>query len=232
MKRIIYIIFAIVHVTTCYPQSVNSDYKTTNMRKFDLEAFEKHKTGNDTFCRYKTINNNGDSIEIYLEDNKDAYLEYISYINTPLKEKFTYSKRTLNMISEIETFYNCAIGVKKEYDEKGELIKITDNDKPYKFSWQDLVKKMKEEYDIELMDIKEQIKKKNYVSSVKRSPQTMLYYINMPREMIQSNAARLERFEINANTGEVTNHFGNPMRELSKQKTDSTAVRKWSPLMD
>ena len=182
--------------------------KIPQMKKFDLKAFNKHKKGNNTYCRYIQINNNGDTIETYLVENKDSYQETITRLNTPIKERYMYDKNTLNITREIVSFYDCIIGFRREYNENGTLIKEINTDKPYKFSWQDLVQKMKMEYDIDLMDKLDQIKNDNCVASVSRNPQIMQYQVRIPREFIPHGIPE-ERFEIDAITGEVITHIKN-----------------------
>ncbi|MDA6070056.1 hypothetical protein NJT12_10545 [Flavobacterium sp. AC] len=184
------------------------------MRKFDLEAFEKHKKDNNTYCRYITKNTNGDTIEIFLTEHKDSYQQTIIYLNTPIKQRFMYHKKTLTLIKEIESFYDCIIGFQREYDDEQELIKEINNDEPYKFSWQDLVNKMKNEYQIDLMDEKEQIKNNTQVTFLSRNSQTMKYSISMPCEFTPHGVIE-EKFEIDAITGNTIYHIGNKRNKHS-----------------
>ncbi|WP_428231614.1 hypothetical protein [Flavobacterium sp.] len=178
------------------------------MRKFDLEAFKNHKKDNTNHCRYNTINAQGDNVEIYLIEHNDCYQESIIYLNTPIKKRYKYDKKTLNLTKEIESFYDCVIGFQREYNEQQELIKEINHDKPYPFSWQDLVQKMKHEYGINLMDEKDQIRNNNYVSSLSRSFQLMKYFIDIPCTFIP-HGIREEKFEIDASTGRTLFYVGN-----------------------
>ncbi|MCV9930808.1 hypothetical protein OIU80_00805 [Flavobacterium sp. LS1R47] len=177
------------------------------MRKFDLKAFSKNKK-NKNYYRYIKINDEGATIETYLIENKDSYQETIVYLNTPIKKRYMYDKYTLNIIKEISSFYDCIIGFRREYNEDGVLIVEIDNDAPYKFSWQNLVKKMKTEYDIDLMDKLDQIKNNNSVSYLSRNSQKMQYDIRIPCEFIPHGFPE-ERFEIDATTGEIITHIKN-----------------------
>ncbi|MBF7090197.1 hypothetical protein IUY40_01395 [Flavobacterium sp. ALJ2] len=181
--------------------------KTPQMRKFDLKAFSKHKKKNN-YCRYIKTDDNGVTIETYLIENKDSYQETITYLNTPIKKRYMYNKNTLNTTKEIVSFYDCIIGFRREYNEDGVLIAEIDCDAPYKLSWQKLIKKMKTEYDIDLMDKLDQIKNNNSVSSVSRNPQRMQYVIRIPCEFIPHGISE-ERFEIDATTGEIISHIKN-----------------------
>lgn len=184
------------------------------MRKFDLEAFEKHKKDNNTYCRYITKNTNGDNVEIFLIEHKDSYQQTIIYLNTPIKQRFMYNKKTLTLIKEMESFYDCLIGFQREYNEKQELIKEINNDAPYKFSWQDLVNKMKMEYKIDLMNENEQIKNNSQVTVLSRNPHTMIYSITMPCQFTPHGVME-EKFEIDAMTGKTIYHVGSQRKKYS-----------------
>ena len=51
-----------------------------------------------------------------------------------------------------QTFYTVDYGIWRSHDEKGKLIKVDDLDKSYKFSLENLINKMKEEYNLDLMN--------------------------------------------------------------------------------
>lgn len=178
------------------------------MRKFNLQAFHENKEDNEPYCRYVTTINNGDNVEIYLAEHKNSYQQTITYLNTPIKKRSLYDKKTLYIIKEVESFYDCFIGFQREYNEKQELIKETNHDKPYRFSWQDLVQKMKKEYDLDLMDQKEQIRNNTCVSSISRNSQLMTYFIYIPCEF-SPHGVREEKYEIDATTGKTLYHIGN-----------------------
>lgn len=178
------------------------------MIKFDLNAFNSHKKESNNYCRYITKNNNGDNIEVYLIEHENSYQQTIIYLNTPIKKRLMYDKKTLTITKEIESFYDCIIGFQREYNEHQELIKETNKDEPYIFSWQDLVKKMKAEYNIDLMDKKEQIKNNNYVSSLSRNPSLMKYFIHIPCKYTPYGISE-EIFEIDASNGKTLYHNGN-----------------------
>lgn len=184
------------------------------MKKFDLEAFENHKKDNNNYCRYITKDENGDSVEIFLIEHKDSYQQTITYLNTPIKQRYMYHKKTLTLIKEMESFYDCVIGFQREYNEKEELIKEINNDEPFKFSWQDLVSKMKTEYQIDLMDEKEQIKNNTQVTFLSRNSKTLRYSISMPCEF-NPNRVSEEKFEIDAATGDTIYHIGNQRKRYS-----------------
>ncbi|WP_264536834.1 hypothetical protein [Flavobacterium sp. N1736] len=181
------------------------------MKKFDLEAFREHKEDNNTYCKYISINPDGNTVETYIKENKDSYQETVTYLNSPIKKRYMYDKKTLKITKEIKSFYDCIIGFRKEYNENGELVKVIDNDKPFSFSWQDLVEKMKKEFDIDLMDLKNQMHKNNNISSVSRNSQEMKYFVVIPNNFIPHTCPE-EKFEIDATTGKLLHHIGNKKR--------------------
>ena len=185
------------------------------MRKFDLEAFKKRKEYDNTYCKYITINADGNTVETYIKENKNSYQETISNLNSPIKKRYMYDKKTLKITKEIKSFYDCIIGLRREYDQDGKIIKVIDNDKPFLFSWQDVVTKMKAEFDIDLMDVS-QMYKNNHTGSVSRSLQEMKYFITVPNDFIPHTCSE-EKFEIDATTGKLLYHLGN--RKRTDQKT-------------
>lgn len=233
MKNSIYITaLALLYGCSCLAQtdSISKEHKN-NMGKFDLEAYNYYRKGNYEGCEYTTTNENNDSVKIVLNKYKDFYVEHIIFLNTPFKKYYEYNIKTLNVRVENTMFYNCAIGLRREFDERGELIKEIDNDALYKFTRQDLVEKMRNEYDIELIDLKEQKAKNNFDTSLSRNAQTLLYYIHLPRGLDpQYGGSRLEVFEIDGTTGKLIRHFGNDARKHFEKPNQSD--RKWSPLID
>lgn len=177
------------------------------MIKFDLEAFNNHKIENNNYCQYTTINTNGENIEVCLIEYENSYQQTIIFLNTPIKKRFLYDKKTLNVTKEIKSFYDCIIGFQREYNEKQELIKETNKDESYAFSWQDLVQKMKLEYNIDLMNKKEQINNDYCVASVSRNLSSMKYFIHIPCKFNPYGISE-EKFEIDANTGETVYYNG------------------------
>ena len=117
-----------------------------DIKKFEnLEKDEKYssRTG-DNF--YK--NNN---IRYRLTTYKDIMVEE-RVLNSPYTLYKLYDIKTNMLKSSARTFYGFAIEYSKEYDGEGKLIKEIDDDKPYQFSIEDLRKKLKNEYDIDIIE--------------------------------------------------------------------------------
>lgn len=79
------------------------------------------------------------------------HVERSSILNTYTKTT-VYDKKTSVLRISLMEFYQFSIGIHKTYDEKGLLIKEVDNDKPYIFTLQRLIEKIKNEHSVDLED--------------------------------------------------------------------------------
>ena len=109
------------------------------MKKFDIKTFNKHKTH---LNRYIDTLNNGTIIK---------QSESIGFYNEIIKSEKSYFQKinryykTGNLKLTGEYLYNSfKKGIWKEYNENGKLIKETDYDKDFEYTWEDLVKLLKE----------------------------------------------------------------------------------------
>lgn len=74
---------------------------------------------------------------------------------SPYKNHNTYYLSNYHLRSETTLFYNISFGIAKRYDENGKLKEETDMDKiygPRTFSFEDLIKKIKDKCEIDLLD--------------------------------------------------------------------------------
>ncbi len=137
MKMILKYVLLLVLFIHCKAQ--NNTQKTTQMKTFDIETFEKNK---NHLNEYKFIDNDS-TVTIQSDDD----YEYYETIN-PKKSFFQtinryYKNGKIKLEGEIfEHFFQK--GTWKEYDEQGHLIKETDYDAPYKFTWEDILKLIKD----------------------------------------------------------------------------------------
>lgn len=125
----------------------------------------------------------------YTEEIQDITTHYTTY-------KYFHKNSTLK--TSVIKFYGFPIGTSNEHDENGKLVKETNWDKDYKLSIEELGKKMKEEYNVDIMDI-------NKISNIhrfveKKDLKIPLYEI-WSREEI--NKIKLKCYLINGNTGET-----------------------------
>ncbi|QKX07087.1 hypothetical protein HN014_19930 [Aquimarina sp. TRL1] len=108
------------------------------MKTFDVEQFNKNKINN----RYTYISK--DSTKVEQSTWQFGYEETITKQNDFFQVYNKYYKDgTLKVTGEFfpDDFLK---GVWKEYDEQGNLVKETDYDAPYKFTWEDVLKLIKE----------------------------------------------------------------------------------------
>ena len=125
--------------------------------KFDIKAFN----ANSKYGVYKFIDTNGAEVEQTEESEFPSgkvtgYYEYRKYPNSPY-EYYNEYNASGNIIKSSTSFYNTTTGIAKEYDSAGNIIKETDFDSGYPFSIAMLIEKMKEEYEIDLLNKKNKV---------------------------------------------------------------------------
>ncbi|CAA0250618.1 conserved hypothetical protein [Tenacibaculum maritimum] len=133
MKNLLLIILTIVF-TSCKAQ------KITTMKKFDIETFNKHKDS----IRYEYNRTSDDGTVIKQSESTDFYDENIKSEKSYFQKINRYHKNG-NLKLTGEYLYNSyKKGIWKEYDQDGKLIKETDYDKGFDYTWEDLLKLLKE----------------------------------------------------------------------------------------
>lgn len=140
MRYYLYIL-VILTITSCKSQTTNQIKKDT-MKIFDIETFNKNKKANSGYDGYYLKDST------YIRQFGNEYSGYVEYETPPKPQVFQiyrefYPNGKLKRIGK--NFPNdFEKGVWKEYDEQGNLIKETDYDKPYKFTWEDILKYIKQ----------------------------------------------------------------------------------------
>jgi len=131
MNKYILIMFLVV-ISSCSAQ------KNKTMKTFDIETFNKYK---NHLNEYKFVKE--DSIFIRQIEWQDNYEEISKSKNSFLENyKSFYKSGKIKM--KVSRFPNKFLkGIMKEYDEQGTLVKETDYDAPYKFTWEDILKFIK-----------------------------------------------------------------------------------------
>jgi hypothetical protein len=142
-KAIIFLLFIITQSFKC---QVNKNLKSNAKERFDIIKFDNQKTRNDFFETTK------DSISRMIE-TKDGFYKYSNALNSPYQIKKAYFKENYNLKLEKTTFYQVPTGIYKVYDKKGKLTKEENLD-VYSFSIPDLINKLKNEFDIDLLNPK------------------------------------------------------------------------------
>ena len=101
----------------------------------------------------------------------DSFIQVeFSSITNPYKNKNKYDIRTKRLILQSYFFYNCQIGVWKDWSKTGKLIKEVDYDKPYKLSVKDIITLVNQKFSIDLLDM-------NLLLNVDRSIRSVPIYI-------------------------------------------------------
>ncbi len=196
MKKLIITTFILL-IISCKGQTEKntSNKKTNTMEKFDINKFNKlekddeYLTTEDEFF-YK-LNEKRFKVLLYEEIDVEE-----TDINSPNLFYKVYFRKSKQLKSVGKLFYSIPIGISKEYSEKGELLKEIDHEKDYKFNIDDLQKKMKQDYDVDIMD-------KKQTRSVGRTvnyPGIKFPYYSV---VVNSGIGKFTSYLLNGNTGEV-----------------------------
>ncbi|WP_297974597.1 hypothetical protein [uncultured Capnocytophaga sp.] len=97
----------------------------------------------------------------------DSFIQVeFSNIANPYKNKNKYDIRTKRLILQSYFFYNCQIGVWKDWSKTGKLIKEIDYDKPYKLRVKDIITLVNQKFSIDLLDMNLLLNVDRYIRSV------------------------------------------------------------------
>lgn len=172
MKMKFLYIFLII-LNSCSGQK-NQKITDTNaskeiMEKFDKEQFDSNKVDGEYTFTLK------DSSTVRQMENiaRLEYVEEIMEYKTPFSKVKVYFMNSGNLKISGERFYETEIGIWKYYDETGKLIKQTDWDAAFKFTLEDLGKKMK------AMNV-DIFKNEKFVSVDKENEDRPLYIVMYP----------------------------------------------------
>ncbi|MFB9075922.1 hypothetical protein ACFFLS_13395 [Flavobacterium procerum] len=156
MRNII-LLFLFLSLNNIFAQTkkkTTSTVKKENKEYFDIEKYKDWEIDNDhsTKENYKFLKRGSERVEI--DFSEDAIKLSLKNINSPYEFVKVFSNSTKRLFGEAIYFYQFPIGIDKDYDENGKLIKEMNNDKLYKFSVQKLIQKFKKEYHVDLEDFK------------------------------------------------------------------------------
>ncbi|MCF6351031.1 MAG: hypothetical protein L3J23_08410, partial [Flavobacteriaceae bacterium] len=114
---------------------------------FDIEKFEKNKVDGEY---YYTLE---DSTTVRQIESENEYIEYIMPPKPNLLEIYKQYYKSGEIQRYIISFPKDFLVLKKNYDKTGKLIEEIDYDKPFKFTFEQLVALLKKEKDtIDLYD--------------------------------------------------------------------------------
>ena len=131
MKKIIYLSLLLL-LTNCKAQ--HNNIKNTKIKTFDIATFEKNKDERNEFLIITK-----DDTQIKQTVWQFGYEEIVIPNNSLI---YTYNKYYKNGKLKLtgDFFPNdFEKGIWKEYDEQGNLIKETNYDAPYKFTWENVL---------------------------------------------------------------------------------------------
>ncbi|WP_048512532.1 hypothetical protein [Chryseobacterium sp. FH2] len=202
MKNII-IVSLMLLSNNCSGQKINNNSNNGKMKYYNEKEYKDWEI--DSFYESseddKHLINGNDRVRIiiYTNEKKEKIIVEKSNKITPYEYNYVYSYKNKTLLIETKKFYSIKIGIQRYYDETGKLIKETDYDKPYKFSIEDLINKMKNEYNIDLLDTKHIISLYRYEE--KKDLNIPLYEIWYNYD--NSNRNNVECYLINGTTGET-----------------------------
>lgn len=192
MKAVIVVIIIIYCAT--FPseaQKIKNSARTKRLDSLDLRKLKQSGIVGYTLIKHK----DGKNIEL-LEDSND-YQENITNSKNPFGICNHYYK-DLNLKSNVQLFYDEPIGIYKEYDHKGHVIKKEDCDSLYKFSVYSLIRKFKKEYNLDLSIPKERRNViRNYDSTI-----GSLYIVHF-----DLNILTFREITVNGNSGKVISNI-------------------------
>ncbi|MCF6351302.1 MAG: hypothetical protein L3J23_09805 [Flavobacteriaceae bacterium] len=135
MKTTYLIIGSLIIIVMASCKAQNNNLKQDTMKTFDIETFNKNKIGNE----YNTVLEDSTVIKQY-KSGSGLYIELIKPKNSYFQTRNRYYSNG-KLKSTVQDFPNDFLaGVMKEYNQQGALIKETDYDKPFKFTFKDILK--------------------------------------------------------------------------------------------
>ncbi|WET48451.1 hypothetical protein PYS58_17960 [Chryseobacterium indologenes] len=204
MKELIFTAL-LFHNISCSSQ-INNQTKTDTMEHFNISKYK------DLPLDLKVSSTKEDKTYLYHDlrirvvNSPNIIQVEEKGVNSPyLTSKIFFKNNNLKSIGR--NFYSFPIGIFKEYDESGKLIREVNNDAPYKFSIDDLINKIKKEYDVDIVgDYKDSDKTKIMVSRwLGYKEDWSIYKKNVPmyQVSIRDKEGAPIVLEINALTGDT-----------------------------
>ncbi|MFK7002197.1 hypothetical protein V3Q90_15885 [Flavobacterium oreochromis] len=154
MKQIILNVILFLNIINCKGQKIKETVNINTLKKDTMEYFNEEEYKNwkldkeNSFTTDKKYIKGNTWVRIIISN--EGYREEIEQLNSPYETIKIYHKN-LSLRIKGSSFYGFAVGIDKEYDENGKLIKEIDNDKNYPFKVEDLCNLIKEEYGVDLM---------------------------------------------------------------------------------
>ncbi|WP_238527902.1 hypothetical protein [Aquimarina agarivorans] len=151
--RLLHIILSVFICFSCRGQESrqnNTTQKDTTMttEKFDIATFEKNKINTE----YNFVLDDGTKVRQVEGENDYSVYEYPAPPELFMTFKRFY-KSNKSLEQHVIRFPNRFLKKRLEYDKEGKLVEAVDYDKPFKFSFEQLLELIKKEKDtIDLFD--------------------------------------------------------------------------------
>ncbi len=144
MKKILSLIL-LTSIMSCSAQKKTTTITLKKMEKLNNQNFDNIQVNGEANFTLP----NGDIVRQF--EDKGSYIESISKKETPFETVNVFDKGTGALKATGENFYGFSIGILKEYDQNGVLIKETNFDEPFKFTIEALAQKIVEELHVNIM---------------------------------------------------------------------------------
>ena len=131
------------------------EFDLRSMKRFDEKVFKDWEVDTQYIQMYdwdRFLKKGDERVRII---KTDSFIQVeVSNIANPYKNKNKYDIRTKRLILQSYFFYNCQIGVWKDWSKTGKLIKEINCDEPYKLSVKDIITLVNQKFNIDLLDMK------------------------------------------------------------------------------
>ena len=147
------------------------EFDLHDMKRFDEKVFKDWEVDTVYVQMYDwdRFLKKGDERVRIIKTDSFIQVEF-SNIANPYKNKNKYDIHTKRLILQSYFFYNCQIGIWKDWSKTGKLIKEVDYDKPYKLRAKDIITLVNQKFNIDLLDM-------NLLLNVDRSIRSVPIYI-------------------------------------------------------
>ena len=172
---------------------------------FDIKKFKKKAT-NGIYEFYRP-----DGLKVEQSKRDDYYWEIIRKKGTPIEKRRYYDLSTGKLQIEGNLFYSCEVGIINEYDEYGQLTKVTDTETAFLFSLDDVIKLIKRKFGID-MTLKDGRQYKHMIRGL--FDYVVYFNIHSPTRMHPGGVY----LEINGTTGEIYYYLKDGITLINKRE--------------
>jgi len=172
------------------------EFDLHSMKRFDEKVFKDWEVDAQYVQMYdwdRFLKKGDERVRII---KTDSFIQVeVSNIANPYKNKYKYDIRTKRLILQSYFFYNCPIGIWKDWSKTGKLIKEVDYDEPYKLSVKDIITLVNQKFSIDLLDMNLLLNVDRYNRSVP------IYIISITKPNTRGQEIRY--ITISADNGEI-----------------------------